>query len=206
MKIICISDTHSLHRHLTIPEGDVLIHAGDLSGRGELGVVEDFNNWIGALPHKHKIVIAGNHDFCFEREAEKAEKLLTNCTYLRDSELVIDGIKFYGSPWQPEFFNWAFNLKRGAEIREKWDLIPEDTDILITHGPPYGYRDQTMSGQKVGCQDLLERIEEIQPKYHIFGHIHEAYGIERNEQTTFINASSCDLSYRPVNQSVIIEL
>ena len=117
--------------------------------------------------------------------------------------MTIENIKFYGSPWQPEFYNWAFNLARGKVIREKWDLIPEDTDVLITHGPPLGHGDITLGGEFVGCKDLLEVIEKIRPKYHIFGHIHENPGCTKNEHTTFINASTCTLSYNPTNAPIV---
>lgn len=206
IRIVAISDTHSRHRELRIPNGDILIHAGDLTDLGELSDVRDFNTWIGSLPHKHKLVIAGNHDFCFEREPSEAKSLLTNCTYLLDDVITIEGITFYGSPWQPWFYNWAFNLKRGPEIRAKWDLIPNEIDILITHGPPIGYLDQTYLGERVGCEDLLNAIRRIQPAYHIFGHIHEGYGRKTNGHTEFINASSCSLNYEPINPPMIIDL
>lgn len=165
----------------------------------------DFNDFLGTLPHKHKIIIAGNHDFCFEKDSAEARACLTNCTYLEDEEVTVEGIKIYGSPWQPWFFNWAFNLKRGLELRKKWDLIPSDTDILVTHGPPFGYLDKTLRGEEVGCVDLREVVEEIRPKYHIFGHIHEAVGQDSNKHTQFINASICNLRNEPVNSPVIID-
>ncbi len=134
MKIITISDSHDLHWSLKIRDGDVLVHAGDLTNRGIHEEVEDLNRFLGTLPHPHKIVIAGNHDFCIEDYRIDCEEIITNCTYLQDQELIINGVKFYGSPWQPLFYDWAFNLERGPEIRGKWDLIPADTDVLITHG------------------------------------------------------------------------
>jgi len=205
MKIVAISDTHGLHSMLTVPPGDVLIHAGDMTGRGTLDEVRDFNEFLGSLPHTHKVVIAGNHDFCFEREREESEAELTHCVYLQDQAVTIEGVRFYGSPWQPWFYDWAFNLERGAGIRVKWDLIPERTDVLITHGPPYGYGDETARGEVVGCRDLLEVVERIKPRMHVFGHIHEGAGTSSNGQTVFINASTCDLGYRPVNPPIIYE-
>ena len=203
--IVAISDTHGQHQALEVPPGDILVHAGDITNMGELEGVAVFNEWIGSLPHPHKIVIAGNHDFCFERNREASERLLTNCTYLHDAAATVMGIRFWGSPWQPWFFNWAFNLQRGEEIRQKWDLIPDDTDVLITHGPTYGHGDRTQSGELVGCRDLLEVIERIRPKLHVFGHIHEGYGVSSNDHTTMVNASNCDFSYAPVNPPVIFE-
>ena len=204
MKLIAITDTHGLHRSLEIPNGDVLIHAGDLTRHGTLDDVRDFNDFLGTLPHPHKIVIAGNHDFCFESNREACEEIMTSCIYLQDQEVVIDGVKFYGSPWQPWFYDWAFNLQRGPEIRAKWELIPEDTDVLITHGPPYGFGDLTTRGKNVGCTDLLETVERIKPAFHIFGHIHEGHGINSNETTTFINASICDHLFQAVNPPIFL--
>jgi len=177
---------------LNIPDGDVLIHAGDLTNRGILEEVKEFNKFLGTLPHPHKIVIAGNHDFCFESDRVTCEKILTHCIYLQDEEGTLNGVKFYGSPWQPWFYDWAFNLERGPDIRAKWDLIPEGIDVLVTHGPPFGIGDLTVRGDKAGCRDLLEVVERIKPELHIFGHIHEGYGINSFGATTFINASSCE--------------
>jgi len=206
MKIIALSDTHGFHRSLQIPDGDILIHAGDLCNHGILEEVIDFNNFLNALPHPHKIVIAGNHDFCFEENKAACEKALTNAIYLQDQEITIDGVKFYGSPWQPWFYDWAFNLERGPEIRAKWDLIPEDTDVLITHGPPFGIRDLTFQKDHAGCQDLLAVVERVKPAVHIFGHIHEGYGINVKDGTTFINASSYNHNYQTINQPVVSDL
>lgn len=206
MRIVAISDTHMLHDKLVVPDGNVLIHAGDLTNKGSLDDVRRFNDFLGKWSHPHKIVIAGNHDFCFQRWRADAEALLTNAVYLQDKSIEIDGIHFYGSPWQPWFYDWAFNLRRGAEIREKWDLIPIDTDVLITHGPPFGIGDQNIQGQYVGCRELLEAVERVHPKLHIFGHIHEGYGITHNEHTTFINASTCDVGYKPVNPPLVFDL
>jgi Icc-related predicted phosphoesterase len=205
MRIIAISDTHALHESMAVPDGDVLVHAGDLTRRGELEAVVALNDYLGRLPHRHKIVIAGNHDFCFEREPEQCARLLTNAVYLQDAALTIDGVRFYGSPWQPWFYDWAFNLQRGPQIREKWLLIPRDTDVLITHGPPYGHGDLTSRNERAGCEDLLEIVEQIGPRVHIFGHIHEGAGVTRNERTTFVNASICDLGYRPVNPPIVFD-
>ncbi len=204
--IIAISDTHGKHRSLDIPDGDILVHAGDLTSSGEVEQVEDFNALMGELPHSDKIVIAGNHDFCFERRPEESAALLTNCTYLMDRAVTVQGVVFYGSPWQPWFYDWAFNLQRGSEIKQKWDLIPDDTDVLITHGPPQGYGDLTARGERVGCRDLLDAVGRVRPRAHIFGHIHEAYGTWSDGHTDYINPTSCDLSYRPVNKPIVYEL
>src|SRR4029453_10448992 len=112
MRVVMIADTHGLHRSVRVPEGDLLIHAGDVTSFGELDTVADFNGWIGALPHPHKVVIAGNHDFCFDK-SDDAARILTNATYLFDAETAACGVRIWGSPWQPWFFDWAFNLQRG---------------------------------------------------------------------------------------------
>lgn len=204
MKLVLISDTHGKHRQLELPAGDMLIHAGDISRHGEMDTIQDFNDWLAELPFKYKVVIAGNHDFCFETLV--GQKLLTNATYLQDSAIVIEGLKIYGSPWQPRFFDWAFNLDRGDPLKAKWQEIPADTDILITHGPPWGVGDTTNRGVLAGCQDLLERIQEISPKLHVFGHIHEGYGLYQNTPTIFANASTCNLGYQPINLPIVIDL
>jgi predicted phosphohydrolase len=117
LMIVAIADSHGLHRKLRIPDGDILIHAGDLTRSGNIGELDEFNEFLGGLPHRHKIVIAGNHDFCFENNMEESARRLTNAVYLQDAETVIKGIKFYGSPWQPWFYDWAFNLPRGEALR-----------------------------------------------------------------------------------------
>ena len=206
MKFTVISDTHNKHSSLKLDGGDVLLHCGDFSGKGLEKQIADFNSWLGLQDFKYKIVIAGNHDFLFEKEPEKAQSLLTNAIYLEDSFTVINGIKIYGSPWQPWFYDWAFNLHRGKALEEKWDLIPNDTDILLTHGPPYGIKDLTSRTENVGCEDLLKRINQIKPKVHCFGHIHEDSGIWEENGTKFINASICDFNYKPSNQPYTFEL
>ena len=205
-RIVAISDTHNLHRQVKVPDGDILIHAGDLTDMGDLRDVRDFNDWLGSMPHEYKLVIAGNHDFCFENDRKAAESLLTNCTYLFDKAITIWGITFYGSPWQPWFYNWAFNLQRGPDIRAKWDLIPNHVDVLVTHGPPIGYLDETHDGEQVGCEELKVAVRRVRPSLHIFGHIHEGYGRVKNGHTEFINASTCTLQYEPVNPPVVIDI
>lgn len=186
----------------------MLLHAGDVSGRGEREVVLDFLDWFSSQDYKYKIFIAGNHDFFFEQtSAEEIAALIPeNVIYLNDSGITIEGIKIWGSPIQPWFYDWAFNRQRGADIRQHWDLIPVDTDILITHGPAYEILDKTVGGIPVGCEDLLEKIKEIQPKIHLFGHIHEAYGIVEKLGTIFINASVLDFNYKLHNAPIQIEI
>ncbi len=128
--------------------------------------------------------------------------------YLQDEGIEIDGVKFWGTPWQPEFCNWAFNLPRGKQIREKWDLIPDDTDVLITHGPPYSILDSINDGcPPLGCQDLLETVvERVNPRVHVFGHIHGGHGEEDRQGTKYINASLLDESYGVTHTLTEIEI
>lgn len=203
-RIVCISDTHSYHGEKNIPKGDVLIHAGDITHKGELKIIKDFNEWLGKQPHKHKLVIAGNHDFCFQNE-DRAEalKLLTNCTYLEDSQIEIDGLIYYGAPWTPKFGPWAFMEERGKKIAKHWDKINVDTDVLITHGPPYGILDKVRRGS-VGCEELDKAVDNIKPKVHIFGHIHEGYGQLYQDNVLYVNAAICDEYYDPSEHDAIV--
>lgn len=206
MRIAVISDTHMAHKRLEIPPADVIVHAGDFCGQGTLAEVEVFGAFFRSLPHPHKIMIAGNHDWPLERTPVEARALLEGCGYLQDEAVVIDGVHFYGSPWQPRFLDWAFNLDRGEPLASKWALIPSDTDVLITHGPPRGHGDVCFDGQHAGCDDLLRRVHDVRPKFHLFGHIHEGYGQYDDGTTTFINASSCTLMYEPVQAPFVVEL
>jgi len=209
MKIVCISDNHGRHKKIkNIPEGDVLVHAGDVTSSGKIEMLDNFNKWLGELPHKHKIIIAGNHDWCFAREHRLiAREMISNATYLEDSEIIIDGVKFYGSPWQPEFCDWAFNLPRGESLAKVWNRIPDDTNVLITHGPPYGILDLNLDDEPCGCEDLLNKIMSLSKlKCHIFGHIHEGYGIKEELGVKFINASSCNFEYQPINKPIVIDI
>jgi len=190
LRIVCVSDTHANHRKTVIPDGDLLLHAGDLTGHGRLEDVEDFDRWLGTLPHRHKVVIAGNHDFCFQEQAVEARARITNAVYLEDEMVKIAGVTIYGSPWQPWFGGWAFNLQRGPELATVWSKIPASTDILLTHGPPEGILDRNRRGDCCGCRDLLHRVLEVRPRLHVFGHIHEAAGRTHIDGTTFLNAST----------------
>lgn len=203
MRIVCISDTHSLHRQVDVPDGDVLVHAGDLCNHGTRGEVKQFITWLGELPHPHKIFIAGNHDWPFYKHRKHAHHWLKHGTYLEDNSTVVDGIKFYGTPWQPEFCNWAFNLPRGPRLAAVWSKIPDDTDVLITHTPPFGILD---SEGRVGCRELAARLDQLQVKLHVFGHVHVSHGKIQRGQTTFVNASICDYDYEPIQKPIVIDL
>lgn len=206
MKIVAISDTHGQHRKLKLPKGDMIIHAGDISKRGHPVEMEDFLDWFSNLKFRHKIFIAGNHDFFLEQAHPNIVNgiIPKNVVYLNDSGVEIDGLKIWGSPITPFFHNWAFNRERGTEIRQHWSLIPDDTDILITHGPPFSILDETVYSKREGCEELLLRVYQVQPKYHVFGHIHEDYGMLAKRETTFVNASVLDDRYELINDAVIL--
>jgi len=241
LRFVCMSDTHSLTSHMKnpVPDGDVFVHAGDFTRAGALSEVREFNAWLEKLPHKHKVVIAGNHELSFDPHtsggilasriqargskfgdtssmcetqkqtvsSQEIKRELSNCTYLEDSSVKICGLKIYGSPWQPEFGGWAYNLERGQECLDKWNMIPDDTDVLITHSPPLGFGDLTISGVRAGCVDLLHSVQQrIKPKYHVYGHIHEGYGVRSDGKILFINASTCDINYLPCNPAVVFDV
>lgn len=205
MKFVIISDTHNFHHDLSLPPGDVLIHAGDITDRGSKEEVVDFLEWFSLQPHAHKIFIGGNHDiFLDENPVDLLELLPANVKYLNNRGCHIHAIKLWGSPVTPDFEDWAFGKHRD-EMEEHWKYMPEDTDILITHTPPYGILDQSSSWASLGCKALLEKVTELKPKYHIFGHIHSSYGMLEWDGTTFINASIMD-SYRgPINAPVVFD-
>jgi Icc-related predicted phosphoesterase len=210
MKICAISDTHGQHRKLNIPECDILIHAGDLTWKGEYSIIKDYDLWTKEMQEKniikHSILIAGNHDFSFEKYPSLASSYLEFTKYLQDSSIVVDGIKIYGSPWTPRFYDWAFNADRGEHIKQKWDKIDQSADILVTHGPPFGYGDTTSRGP-AGCEELLSAIKKIKPKFHICGHMHQGSGVYKTDfGTTIINAALLDDSYTLTKSPTIFEI
>lgn len=211
MQIVAISDTHLAHtkQKIDIPEGDVLIHAGDATRIGSEKEIRVFNKWFSALGHPIKIFVAGNHDRLFETRPKRARALLRpSIHYLEDSEITIDGLRIYGSPWQPAFNNWAFNLKRGKALREKWSRIPSGIDILVTHSPPYGIGDTFPGSGPIGCADLAWTVRKIRPRYHIFGHVHHSHGIytRTGSRTVYVNAALLDESYCPVHEPIVLEI
>lgn len=220
-KLLIISDTHEKHESLILPSDietyDVLIHAGDASNHripalNERGML-DFIDWYAAIPIKNKIYVPGNHDTAF---AHKLVKFPRDIHVLVHREIIIDGVKFFGSPYTPKFgTGWAYNVQRG-KLYNYWEEIPEDTDVLITHGPPFGIRDRTLylnyQPSPVGCEELRSRLYYMwHLKLHIFGHIHDEdgiknQGIEELETTKFINASYVDITYEPANDFITIEI
>ncbi len=211
MRFVLLSDTHGLHERMpAVPDGDVVLHAGDLTSNGTITQVASALTWFADLPHKHKVLIAGNHDFAFESQPSVAQALIpSGVTYLQDAGVTLDGVRVWGSPWQPVFFNWAFNLPRGNALARVWAQIPDDTQVLVTHGPPYGMHDYTVGSHPMhaGCRDLRERVAKLRDlRLHVFGHIHEGYGMSEQGGCQFVNASNTTVNYDPVNPPVVLDL
>lgn len=211
MKICFVSDVHNRWGKLHLPQADVLVIAGDMTMMGTEAELGKMDAYLSAMrdggAFSEVVAIAGNHDWMFERDPERARALTPSIDhYLQDSGVEICGVKFWGSPWQPWFHDWAFNLERGAALAEKWALIPDDTDVLVTHGPPAGILDFVADGPPLGCDDLAERVRRVAPHIHAFGHIHDSYGEMELDGTTYMNVSICDESYRPVNEPRVKEI
>lgn len=201
MTILHLSDTHNHHQQLVnLPAADVIIHSGDLSKHGTDQEVADFIEWFGSLNYAYKIFIAGNHDYCLDgKDRETIQSFLPdNCFYLFNSGITIAGVKFWGVPYT------SMGDVNGEYINMV-KQIPVDTDVLITHRPPLGILDNSKD-IAYGCPHLLQSISAIRPRYHLFGHIHAAYGIEESEQTTFVNAALMDEESRLVNKGVVVEV
>jgi len=203
-----MSDSHCQHRRLpsAVPDGDVFIHAGDFTCHGRENDIRDFGSWVRALPHRHKIVIAGNHDVALQTSTDSALGWLgRGITYLCDSGVTIDGVRFWGSPWHPRVGEWAFGLPR-SELRYIWDLIPDDTDVLITHGPPAGILDQTGDDEHAGCAELLAAVQRVAPRVHVFGHVHEGAGAETVDATRFYNVAVTGMGNRMKRGCTVIDM
>lgn len=223
MKLVAISDTHNKHKQIkefrdAISRGeevggDVIIHAGDATGRGEKGEVEAFLKWYGSLDFRHRLFTPGNHDWLFERSPELGQELCDQygVTLLHNKEVIIDDVKFYGSAVTPWFHSWAFNVARGPDIAKEWAKIPDDTNVLITHGPVYGIHDivpyvDGTPKERVGCHDLYERVMKLEKlKMHFCGHIHHSHGYKYFNGKQFYNVSICDEMYMPTNPITIID-
>jgi len=197
VRIVAVADTHLFHRELEIPDGDVFVHAGDMCRGGDLEELREVAAWLAGLPHRHKVVVAGNHDWAFVHEAAAARAALAGMVYLQDSEVMIDGLRFYGSPWQPAFHDWAFNLPRGPQLAAVWARIPTGIDVLITHSPPEGIGDRSPVGGRAGCADLTARIAIVRPRLHLFGHIHQDGGLWERQGIVFANATTWECERGP---------
>jgi Icc-related predicted phosphoesterase len=205
-----MSDSHNQHRRLPkpVPDGDVFIHAGDFGCLGKEGDVRDFGSWVRRLPHKHKIIIAGNHDMTHESRPGAARGWMGDgFTYLMESGTEIDGVRFWGQPYTPTFGGWAFMRDR-AGMRESCAKIPSGTDVLTTHGPPRGVLDLTIDGVNAGCPELRETVESrVRPRVHVFGHIHDGGGqsVEMGP-TRFYNVAVCGPMNRMERGCTVIDL
>uniref|UniRef100_A0A7S4QSS6 EF-hand domain-containing protein n=1 Tax=Alexandrium monilatum TaxID=311494 RepID=A0A7S4QSS6_9DINO len=228
LRFVCVSDTHGHHRDMTsrLPPGDVLLHAGDFSMAGELDEVTDFGSWLQSLPYAWKVVIAGNHDLSFDRsysghhskERTSHEEVRAAFTkvcgegsgivYLEDGQCRIEGIGIYGSPWQPEFNYWAFNLPRGHALAEKWRAVPTGVDVLLVHGPPLGRGDACLPALRhLGCADLLHEVQSrIRPAFCVYGHVHEGAGVTFDGTTHFVNACSLNEHYECIHAPLVFDL
>jgi Icc-related predicted phosphoesterase len=209
MLICIISDTHSKHKHLrNLPQADIIIHCGDITSMGYEYEIRNFLQWFNKLDYAYKIFIAGNHDWLFENKSLLAKQLIPRgIIYLEDSGVEINGIKFWGSPVSKPFNNWAFNRPE-EKLAEHWKAIPDDTDVLITHTPPYGIFDWSVYDNiHTGSESLyFEIVNRLKLKYACWGHIHSGYGIKTIENTTFINASNLDEKYNCVNEPILINI
>jgi len=221
MKIIAISDTHEMHSSVQVPDGDILIHCGDWTNRGEIPAIHKFLEWFVAQPHQHKVFIPGNHELGLVGEGrDRAFRLIgqyvsKDVHFLLNTSVTIEGLKFYGSPATPYFFGWAWNYQRGKDIAIEWEKIPNDVNVLITHGPPYGILDMvenTISniGRDLhqGCHDLKNRISNLKDlKIHLFGHLHTDGGKQAEVNGVIhANCAICTERYKPYNPPIIIDL
>jgi len=233
IRLVCISDTHCQADTMLepVPPGDILIHSGDFTNYGRKEEVEKFNQWLGTLPHRHKIVIAGNHEITFDRKSfdnpyakrkvfgenydladlevsqfPNFASLLTNCTYLENSSIEVEGVNIYGSPHVPGVgHEWAF-FYGNDEAEKVWSSLPA-CDVLVTHGPPLGIGDKRGSGARLGCPELLRQVvDTVKPTFHVYGHIHQDAGVRSAGGTTFVNAATCDYMGSPCRKPIVLLL
>jgi Icc-related predicted phosphoesterase len=187
LRLVLLSDTHQHHREIDVPDGDILIHAGDFTFFSKsLKAILDFNHWLGELPHRC-VAVPGNHEFFLEADPSR-RSLIDNASILINEGIVIQGLRIWGSPVTP-LYGGAFGLSSAEDRRRLYARIPENTDVLVTHGPPYGILDSSpSSGMHSGCRELFDAVMRVRPRLHVFGHVHDAYGIFVTNHTTFVNA------------------
>lgn len=225
LRIVHISDPHNEHSNIEVPGGDVVICSGDLTNSGTEYEVEAFMDWWMDLPHKHKIIIAGNHDFCFDVSKYNNVKpfwishkmaqygfLSPHNHYLEGTACTIDNVKFYGTPYnirkEGKKDTWAFNVD-SAEISKYWADIHKNTDVLITHMPPFGKLDWAFSDNgtgRIGCERLRYFVKTIKPKLHLFGHVHDDYGMIHDNDTMYCNGSIVNRLKVPCNYPQTIDI
>lgn len=218
MKIILISDVHGKWNKLTIPECDLLVSTGDYTFHGEKHMVKDFHAWLNKQPAKHIISVQGNHETWVEKNFEEAKALAESVCprvhFIGDGKtIIIEGFKIFGSAVTPFFFNWAWNRHRGMEIAQEWEKIEPDTDIVLTHGPMYGFFDLVYQvdgvtpRERVGCEELYKKVMSLPNcKLHSCGHIHSGYGVRKFNNMYIVNASNCSETYRIEHEPIVIEL
>lgn len=199
LRIVAVADTHLFVDRYAVPDGDVFVHAGDLTRGGTEPELIAALRWVSSLPHATKIVIAGNHDLGFEQRPRESRALVPpTVTYLQDELAQRAGLQIYGAPWQPAYHDWAFNLARGEALARMWALIPADLDVLVTHGPPAGLGDRNSYGAaRAGCADLRARVAQQKPRIHLFGHIHEDGGAWLEQGTWFVNCTAWECERAP---------
>jgi len=209
MKLVFMSDSHNKHDDLQMPKGDILIHSGDATNFGRIEEIVKFNKFLESIESKYEYIlfVPGNHDKLFERDPELARQLLPSAIVLIDEHVTIGNTTFFGSPYQPTFGKgWAFN-KSETFLRWYWeDAIDRQTDVVITHSPPFGTLDQIPNGESVGCKYMAAAIAKVRPKVHAFGHIHFSRGMYKSRGSTFINSSICGENYKATNQPVVYKI
>jgi Icc-related predicted phosphoesterase len=205
MRLVLISDTHELEAELVVPRGDLLICAGDITFfSGTIAAVRAFNTWLGSLPHRHKIVVPGNHDGFLEMGGNRS--LLSNAVVLIDEAIEVEGLKIWGSPVTP-LQGTAFGISSREERRRLFAGIPLGTDILVTHGPPFGILDcQRGSTVHAGCPELLDAVMRIKPRLHVYGHIHGAYGLREANGITFANVALLGANGELEHDPMVLEM
>lgn len=219
LRLVLLSDTHGQQTRLTgdlvVPDGDVLVHAGDCTARGGLHEYTAFLSWFGALPHPHKVFVPGNHDGLFQGSRRGFLRSYAEghgVHILIDQTLTLalgddrPPLQMWGSPWTPPFRDWHF---MADEERLEWfyDSMPADLDVLVTHGPPFGILDRNQQGHPCGSRALLEAVSTKPPRVHVFGHIHEGGGqVRLRDGVTFVNASVHDERYQLAHAPITLDL
>lgn len=205
VRLVLMGDTHELHRECDLPDGDILIHTGDFSMMSRsFAAIEDFDEWLGELPHRFKLVVPGNHEFALEDSARRG--LISNARLLINESVEVMGLKIWGSPVTP-LCGAAFGLISDRDRARLYNQIPEDTDIVVTHGPPYGVLDQApSSGHHEGCHQLLAAMQRVKPRLHVFGHVHGCFGRMDTPETLFANVALLGSDGSLSNQPVVLQM
>lgn len=210
---VCMGDSHSKHERLSVPDGDILLHSGDFSMMGYEHEVISFLKWYERQPHAAKVLVCGNHECGVEANHSlflvNLKEYAPSVIHLNDSGAEVFGLKIWGSPVSPSFgHGWSWNRDRGPDIRRHWDMIPSDTQVLVTHSPPHGIVDRLERGEHVGCEELRDtidsRLDDLRLSAH--GHLHSAYGRDQIGQKTFVNAAVVNERYELTNAPIVVEI